>query len=143
MDRTSSTLPALQTPVTSAPKAFAICTANVPTPPDAPMIRTVCPGWTRPWSRRPWSAVHPASGIAAACSKVRLAGFRTKWSSRAQAYSASAPWHQPNTASPGWSAVTSVPIASTSPATSVPEMGSFGLRRPVARRMKYGLPLTM
>ena len=29
----------LQTPVTSAPKVFAICTANVPTPPDAPLIQ--------------------------------------------------------------------------------------------------------
>ena len=26
----------LQTPVTSAPKVFAICTAKVPMPPDAP-----------------------------------------------------------------------------------------------------------
>jgi hypothetical protein len=34
----------LHTPVTSAPKDLAICTANVPTPPDAPMISTLCPG---------------------------------------------------------------------------------------------------
>ena len=33
----------LQTAVTSAPNAFAICTAKVPTPPDAPLIRTFCP----------------------------------------------------------------------------------------------------
>ena len=33
----------LQTPVTSAPSALAICTANVPTPPDAPLIRTFVP----------------------------------------------------------------------------------------------------
>jgi hypothetical protein len=33
----------LQTAVTSAPSALAICTANVPTPPDAPSIRTLRP----------------------------------------------------------------------------------------------------
>ena len=38
----------LQTPVTRAPNALAICTANVPTPPDAPLINTSCPGWTFP-----------------------------------------------------------------------------------------------
>jgi hypothetical protein len=36
----------LQTPVTSAPNAFASCTENEPTPPPAPMINTFCPGWT-------------------------------------------------------------------------------------------------
>jgi hypothetical protein len=30
--------------VTSAPNALAICTAKVPTPPDAPLISTFCPG---------------------------------------------------------------------------------------------------
>ena len=47
----------LHTPVTSAPYDFAICTANVPTPPDAPLIKTFCPGWTFPLSRRPCNAV--------------------------------------------------------------------------------------
>jgi hypothetical protein len=37
--RTISTFLVLQTPVTSAPNDFAICTANVPTPPDAPIIK--------------------------------------------------------------------------------------------------------
>ena len=41
-------LAVLQTPVTSAPKALAICTAKVPTPPDAPITITVCPVSTRP-----------------------------------------------------------------------------------------------
>ena len=36
----------LHTPVTCAPSALAIWTANEPTPPDAPLIRTRCPGWT-------------------------------------------------------------------------------------------------
>ena len=40
------TLDIEQTPVTSAPRAFAICTAKVPTPPEAPLIRTFCPGCT-------------------------------------------------------------------------------------------------
>src|SRR6266511_2075240 len=46
-DRTMSTFLVLQTPVTSAPNDLAICTAKVPTPPDAPLIKTRCPGWTR------------------------------------------------------------------------------------------------
>ena len=37
---TISTLVGPQTPVTSAPYSLAIWTPNVPTPPEAPMIRT-------------------------------------------------------------------------------------------------------
>jgi hypothetical protein len=33
----------LHTAVTSAPNDLAICTANVPTPPDAPLINTRWP----------------------------------------------------------------------------------------------------
>ena len=44
IDRIVSTFLVLQTPVTSAPNHLASCTANVPTPPDAPLIRTLCPG---------------------------------------------------------------------------------------------------
>ena len=57
--RTSSTLRPLHTPVTSAPSALATCTANVPTPPDAPLTSTFCPGWTPAMQS---SAVPPASG---------------------------------------------------------------------------------
>lgn len=39
---THSTFVALQTPVTSAPKCLASCTAYVPILPEAPMIRTFC-----------------------------------------------------------------------------------------------------
>ena len=46
IDRTRSVFVVLHTPVTSAPNALAICTANVPTPPAAPMINTFCPGFT-------------------------------------------------------------------------------------------------
>jgi hypothetical protein len=35
-----STFSVLHTPVTSAPNALAICTAKVPTPPEAPSTRT-------------------------------------------------------------------------------------------------------
>ena len=44
-ERISSTLRMRHTPVTSAPRVLAICTANVPTPPDAPLISTAWPGW--------------------------------------------------------------------------------------------------
>ena len=46
-DRTRSTFRVLHTPVTSAPNGLASWTAKVPTPPEAPMIRTRLPGWTR------------------------------------------------------------------------------------------------
>ena len=58
IDRTRSTLAVLQTPVTSAPSALAICTAYVPTPPDTPMISTFCPASRRPTSQSPRSCQH-------------------------------------------------------------------------------------
>src|SRR3954454_3719896 len=73
-ERTRSTLLVLHTPVTSAPSALAICTANVPTPPEAPTISTLCPGCTRPRSRRPCRAVTAEMEAAVACSKVRVNG---------------------------------------------------------------------
>src|ERR687892_601491 len=39
------------------------------------MMRTFCPGWIRPLSRRPCSAARAEMGTAAACSKVRFAGL--------------------------------------------------------------------
>ena len=67
--------------------------------------------------------------------------MRTNWSSLAAAYSANAPAHQPKTASPDRSRCTSVPTASTVPATSVPGTATFGLRSPVAIRMMNGEPV--
>ncbi len=131
----------LDTPVTSAPNAFAIWTAKVPTPPDAPLIRTFWPGWTLPSSRRSWRAVDADTPTEAACSNVRLAGFSRNWSSVARAYSANAPATHPKTSSPGRRRVTSLPTASTVPATSVPGTRFFGFRSPVARRMMNGEPV--
>src|SRR4030065_379787 len=71
-----STFLVLHTPVTSAPSAFAICTANVPTPPDAPLIRTFCTGRTCPLSRRPWRAVTAGPGAAAAPSHRHVRRLR-------------------------------------------------------------------
>src|SRR3954470_16264313 len=101
MDRTVSIFGVLHTPVTAAANDLAICTANVPTPPDAPTIKTFCPGRTPPLSRRPRRAVQAEVGTAAAWSKVRLAGLGASVSSRAQAYSAKAPSQVPKTSSPG------------------------------------------
>src|SRR5215210_1561343 len=78
IERTISTFWVLQTPVTYAPNALAICTAKVPTPPEAPMINTSCSGVTRPWSRTACRAVKPVTGTAAACSKLRFSGFGAK-----------------------------------------------------------------
>ena len=65
----------LVTAVTSAPAALASWTAKLPTPPVAPLIRTVWAGWSSPWRRRPWRAVVAAIGTAAASSNDRVAGF--------------------------------------------------------------------
>jgi Alcohol dehydrogenase GroES-like domain len=66
-------------------------TANVPTPPDAPLIKTFWPAWTWPASRKACRAVSAAKGTAAACSSVRLAGFSASKSSGTHAYSAQPP----------------------------------------------------
>src|SRR4029077_9376990 len=106
--RTRSACRVLQTPVTWAPRCLAICTAKVPTPPEAPMIRTFWPGWIPP-ARSPCSAVTAASGTAAACSKVRFPGLGARPSWRIAMYSAKAPWPKPYTSSPGLNAVTALP----------------------------------
>src|SRR5574337_1067031 len=122
-DRTSSAFLPLHTPVTCAPSALAICTANVPTPPDAPLTRTLCPGWTFARSRSPCRAVTAAMGAAAACSNVRLAGFRaTARSCGTVRYSANAPALPPKTSSPGLNRVTFLPTDSTVPAKSTPRL---------------------
>jgi hypothetical protein len=83
----------LATPVTWAPNALASCTANHPTAPAAPMIRTFWSGWTSPTSRTAWRAANPEMGTTAASSKLSAAGLPANWSSLAQAYSAKAPTH--------------------------------------------------
>src|SRR5207248_9079971 len=75
MARTMSMLVVLHTPVTSAPNHLAICTANIPTSPDAPTIKTFWSGLIPPVSRSPWRAVMAPCGTAAACSKVRFDGL--------------------------------------------------------------------
>ena len=85
----------LHTPVTSAPEALAICTANVPTPPDAPMIRTFCPACTCAWSRTACRAVSAETGTAAACSKDRLTGLGASLLARVRAYGAKEPSQVP------------------------------------------------
>src|SRR5215467_470009 len=93
-ERTRPAFDELHTAVTLAPDALAICTANDPTPPAAPMIITCCPGCTRPLSRTACSAVTPEMGTAAACSKDKLAGLAASRFSGAAAYSANEPLSQ-------------------------------------------------
>jgi hypothetical protein len=125
----------LHTPVAWAPNDLASCTANVPTPPDAPLTSTRCPGRTRPLSRSPCRAVSPATGTAAACSNDRLAGLGTSASAATAAYSAKAPPPAPNTSSPTLRRVTLPPTASTTPARSMPSL-VLGLRSPIWGRAR-------
>lgn len=91
----------------------AIWTVNVPTPPDAPTIRTLWPALIRPWSRMAWRAVDAASGTAAAWSNVRRAGFLANLLSGTDTSSAKLPKPRmkevPKTSTPGWSDVTCLP----------------------------------
>src|SRR5687767_11175624 len=90
-ERTNSTLRVLHTPVTSAPKVLAICTANEPTPPDAPVTSTVWPDRTFAILRNACSAVRADVGTAAASSTDTLAGTDTRLPAGTQAYSARVP----------------------------------------------------
>ena len=139
--RTRSTLSVLVTAVTVAPSARAICTANDPTPPPAPLTSTRCPGRTRPRSRSPWSAVMPATPTEPACSNVTLAGLATRPCSATATRSANEPIVIPKTSSPGRKRVTAAPTASTTPATSDPSRGSRGRRQPSLARTRCGRPV--
>src|SRR5438552_17069201 len=86
--RTRSTLSVLDTPVTSAPSALAICTANMPTPPDAPMTSTFCPACTRAPSRTACSAATAEIGTVAASSNERFVGLLASCPTGTTAYSA-------------------------------------------------------
>src|SRR6266540_3147789 len=121
--------------------AMSSCTAYVPTPPEAPLIRTFWPGCTFPWSRSACSAVIAAIGTAAASSNDTFAGFGARRASRATAYSAQAPGATPSTSSPGRKSSTALPTASTRPARSVPTSLVFGFSSPDEGRAKSG-PVT-
>ena len=136
-ERTRSTLRVLHTPVTSAPKALPICTANVPTPPDAPLTSSDWPAWSRPTSRSPCRAVVPASGTAAACSNVQPAGLRATRLAGTLAYSANAPpLVSAQTSSPTANPLTWPPTATTSPASALPATGTRGDRSPEMARIR-------
>ena len=102
------------------------------------MINTFCPACRWPTSVSPRSAVIPETGTAAACSKVRFDGLRASLLSRAAANSANEPLLTPNTSSPGWKRVTSLPIATTTPAASRPGTGFLGARRPTTKTRGVG-----
>ena len=137
-DRTRSSFDVLHTPVTSAPSAFAICTANVPTPPPAPTISTFCPGRTFALSRSAWRAVTPEIGTAAASSNERLSGLGTSFSGRVSELREGTRLGDAHHLVAGPERRTAAPTAATVPATSQPRTWTLGLRNPIARRAKYG-----
>src|SRR5215475_10073798 len=139
-ERTRPAFGKLHTPVTLAPDALAICTANDPTPPAAPITITCCPGCTRPLSRTACSAVTPEIGTTAACSKNRPAGLAASRCSCAAAYSANEPLSPvPYTWSPAPKRVTRAPTAATTPATSRPRTLTVGAKRQPQDADKAGL----
>ncbi len=81
----------LATPVTSAPHAFAICTAHGPTLPEAPLTSTLWPGWIPPRACRPWMARIAPCGTVAASSGVIPGGIGANARSGAATYSPNAP----------------------------------------------------
>ena len=95
MARTMSIFAVLQTPVTSAPNALAICTAKVPTPPDAPMMSTCSPACTFALSRTACNAATAEMGQDAAVSYERFAGLGASLLTAARAYSAKEPSQLP------------------------------------------------
>jgi hypothetical protein len=64
-------------PITVMPRSRAICSTADPTPPDAPLTSSVCPGRT-PTSRMIRSAVSTTEGYPAASSNVRPSGIRAQ-----------------------------------------------------------------
>ena len=134
----------LQVPVTSAPRAFAIWTANGPTLPDAPSMSTRSPGPTvRPSRRRsPWIARIAECGSVAASSNGIAGGISANARSGAVTYSANAPWlngyRSAKTRSPALKRVTPGPTDSTTPAASIPMRGFLGRRTPRNRRTNPG-----
>ena len=87
---------------------------------------------------------------APASSKPIPAGFLISRSAGATVSSAKVPTvasesaqADPNTSSPGCRSVTFPPVASTTPATSLPRTGVFGPRSPERRRRMYGTPATV
>src|SRR5437016_8249111 len=115
----------------------ASCTAPMPTPPLAPCTSTVSPA--SPWPRwnSAWYAVAYGTFIAAPCAYETRAGNGCTWASPQSDSSAYAPLAVPPTytRSPGFTLVTPLPTASTTPAVSEPGVyGSFGPRLSVFER---------
>ena len=75
-------------PITCAPRARAIWTANDPTPPAAPLTSTVSPARTAVASIRHCQAVRAASGTAPALTKSSDSGLGATKSSGTATYSA-------------------------------------------------------
>ena len=73
-ERRYSWLPGLAVPITRAPRATAICTAELPTAPAAPLITTVLPAPT-PSRSSVRTAVSTATGSPAAPAKSRDGGI--------------------------------------------------------------------
>jgi len=125
----------------------------VPTLPDAPKTSTFCPSRIFAFFRNA-NAVNAPVGMAAASSKDMSAGLDATRpfvavtpSAVRHVYSAYPPNPNPlktKTSSPVLNRVTSLPVCSTTPATSNPGTVTFlGLARPLKSRAKKGSALRM
>ena len=140
-ERTISTFCVEHTPVTCAPIDLASCTANVPTPLEAPLISTRWPARTGLPKRSACRAVMPEVGRQAASSQLTVAGFLTMFFAATLKYSAKAPQVVsvvPNTSSPAANLAKPGPTSSTTPEKSMPGI-SFN---PISL-VRYGRPVSM
>jgi hypothetical protein len=113
--------------ITRAPSAAPSCTAASPTPPPAPVTKSVSPLRSAPRSTRPWYVVPYVSGNAAASSNDMPSGILKTDASAVLTSSANPPTLQRAiTRSPGSTLVTRSPTSSTVPATSAPGLNGNG-----------------
>ena len=143
MERARSSLLVLHTAVMCAPKALAIQTAKVPTPPAAPMTSTRWPGCRPATSRERLERCEAGHrrGRRLLEGESRRLRNQLVGPERLPASSANEPSATPRTSSPGATPCTVRPTASTVPATSQPRMGTLGRRSPRPSRAKYGRPV--
>jgi hypothetical protein len=122
----------LRTPVTSAPKALAICTANVPSLPGRAVDQHLVPGLdpSLAGQRLHGGDCRHRYGRCLLERQVGwLVGHHCVFAGAGVLGASPRSLRPPNTSSPGWNFVTFLPTASTDPAMSASSLLASGLGR--------------